>query len=49
MQTLPGRIIKLIAPFASKFDKRTWAKGKELMVGAILSIYKKGFITFEEV
>ena len=41
MQTLPGSIIKLVAPFASKFDKRTWEKGKELMVGAILSTGKR--------
>ena len=41
MPTLPGRIIKLIAPFASKFDKRTWDKGKDLLVGAILSTGKR--------
>ena len=41
MQTLPSRIIKLLMPFAPKFDKRTWAKGKELMFGAILSTGKR--------
>ena len=41
MRTLPGSIIRLMAPFASKFDKRTWKKGKKLMVGAILSTGKR--------
>lgn len=41
MQTLPSQIIKLVVPFAPKFDKRTWEKGKELMFGAILSSGKR--------
>ena len=41
MQTLPSSIIKLVAPFAPKFDKRTWEKGKELLFGAILSTGKR--------
>ena len=41
MLTLPGKIIKLVAPFAAKFDQRTWAKGKELMVGTLLSTGKR--------
>lgn len=41
MQTLPSGIIKLLAPFAPKFNKRTWEKGKELMFGTILSTGKR--------
>lgn len=41
MLTLPGRIIKLMTPFRPTFDKRTWEKAKELMVGAILSTGKR--------
>jgi hypothetical protein len=41
MRTLPVGIIKLLAPFAPKFDKRTWEKAKELMMGAILSSGKR--------
>jgi DDE superfamily endonuclease len=41
MQTLPVTIIKLMSPFRPTFDKRTWAKGKELMMGAILSTGKR--------
>ena len=41
MQTLPTSILKVMAPFAGTFDKRTWVKAKELMFGAILSIGKR--------
>ena len=41
MPTLPVSIIKLMSPFRPTFDKRTWAKGKELMIGAILSTGKR--------
>jgi DDE superfamily endonuclease len=37
MQTLPVTIIKLLSPFRPTFDRRTWEKAKELMMGAILS------------
>ena len=41
MQTLPVPIIKLLSPFRPKFNKPTWEKGKELMMGAILSTGKR--------
>jgi hypothetical protein len=41
MQTLPSTIIRLLSPFRPTFDKRTWAKAKELMMGAILSTGKR--------
>jgi len=41
MHTLPSSIIKLVVPFAPKFDKRTWEKGKELLFGTILSTGKR--------
>lgn len=41
MQTLPVSIIKLLSAFRPTFNKPTWEKGKELMMGAILSTGKR--------
>lgn len=45
MQTLPGTIIKVLSPFRPMFDKRTWRKGKELLIGSILSTGKRTVTT----
>lgn len=41
MEALPHEIIKLLSEFAPKFDRRTWAKAKVLLIGAILCIGKR--------